>query len=172
MLKTRIFHLTLAVVVAFLGLVLFSTTMGAMAAPLSPNTGPKAMPQANNGNMEIRALRAISIPFGITDTLSLSADGSQITVIGHGEGAWPGVFKIEAIVTQDSTQAVAYGQANGHLSGQGVRVQWQTDADVLGDTAFQPETAHVYATATVIDPPNHTTVYQWDKDVTLTTGGY
>jgi hypothetical protein len=88
-------------------------------------------------------------------------------VVGHGAGDWPGVFKVEATVVQTSTQAVAYGEARGHLSGVGVPVTWQTAADALGGDALAAGSAHVYAKATVVDPPGRTTIYEWDKEVTL-----
>jgi hypothetical protein len=88
-------------------------------------------------------------------------------VVGHGAGDWPGVFKVEATVVQTSTQAVAYGEARGHLSGVGVPVTWQTAADALGGDALAAGSAQVYAKATVVDPPGRTTIYEWDKEVTL-----
>jgi hypothetical protein len=169
--KTRVFRLAIAVVVALLGVVLLGAFMSNTAA-LLPGPGVAQASLSHTDDVRvIRAARAISVPFGITDTLSLSEDGRQIVVAGHGAGAWPGVFKVEATVVQSSTEAVAYGEARGHLSGEGVAIKWQTTADALGEETFTAQSAHVYAKATVVDPPGRTTIYEWDKEVTLQTDG-
>jgi hypothetical protein len=168
--RTRVFHLAIAIVVALLGVFLLSTFMRG-AAPLSGPSVARASLDHTQDVQVIRAARAISVPFGIQDTLSLSSDGHQVIVAGHGAGDWPGLFKVEATVVQSSTQAVAYGEARGHLSGQGVAVTWQTTADIVGSEPLTAQSAHVYAKATVFDPPGRTIIYEWDKEVTLQTDG-
>ena len=168
--RTQVFHVTVAIVFALLGVVLLGTFLNSAAASLpGPDVARDGLSHAEDVRL-IRAARAISIPFDITDTLFLSEDGSDVLVSGHGEGAWPGVFEVEVTIVQSSTQAVAYGEVRSHLSGEGVHVSWRTLAEALGPETFKAQSAHVYAKATVFDPPGRTTIYKWDKDVTLQAG--
>lgn len=166
----QVLHVATAVIVALLGVLLLGTFLDSATASLaSPNVAREGLSQAKDVDL-IQAAPAISIPFDITDTLPLGEDGREVLVTGHGEGAWPGVFEVEVTIIQGSTQAVAYGEARGHLSGEGVRVKWRTLAEALGSEPFKAQSAHVYAKATVFDPPGRTTVYEWDKEVILQAG--
>jgi hypothetical protein len=167
---TQVFHVATAVIVALLGVLLLGIFLDSATASLaSPNVAREGLSQAEDVDL-IQAAPVISIPFEISDTLYLGEYGREVLVAGHGEGAWPGVFEVEVTIAQSSTKAVAYGEARCHLSGEGVRVSWRTLAEALGPEPFKAQSAHVYAKATVFDPPGRTTVYEWDKEVTLQAG--
>jgi hypothetical protein len=115
----------------------------------------------------VLARRAISIPFGIADSLELSADGQFINVSGHGEcpeGAE--TFKLNVNVSQDVTSAPAIGRTEGACPG-GSTITWSAQAVASGSIAFEQGSALACGRAVIHFDKEGALTFRWCKPVTL-----
>lgn len=115
----------------------------------------------------VLARRAISIPFGIVDSLPLSADGQVIHVSGHGEcPAGAETFKLNVQVSQDSTRAPATGRTEGACPG-GSSITWSAEAVAPGPIAFAQGSALACGQAVIHFDKEGALTFKWCKPVTL-----
>ncbi len=164
--KTRIFRLSIAVVVALIGLILFGA-MVSWAAPAQNAAAEIDMTQNDPRDAVIRARKATTIPFGIDDSLLLSEDGRHIVVTGHGTCQAGGdTYRIRVTVDQDSPSTRAKGHTEGDCE-DGATLSWEAVAQAQGPKIFDEGEAQVCAMAIVFVPRGGAVTQQWCKDVTL-----
>ena len=99
------------------------------------------------GEGELIARRAISIPFGIDDTAQLADEGNLVIVTGHGEceeGAE--TFELRVRVTQGGNQAPAIGATSWSCANAG---HWEVTARTPPPFAFEEGAAEVCPMAIV-----------------------
>lgn len=107
--------------------------------------------------------RAISIPFGIDDSLVLSSGGQVVNVAGHGDCQGGETFRLKVDVTQDSVKGV------GHLEGvcEAGEFPWDLDVDTPGSKTFTAGEALACGHVVVHFDREGAIVHDWCKDVTL-----
>jgi hypothetical protein len=146
---------------------------GALTLLLSMLEGvPAMLPVADVHARELTApaaRRAISIPYGISSALTLTADGSRLLVTGHAvcweEGQ---MFDLHVRVAQSTTKAFAEGHSIDICAG-GTRQQWDAEATVEGADAFEAGSARACAEAVEFAQHGIADEYLWCKDIELTT---
>lgn len=108
--------------------------------------------------------RAISIPFGIDDSLVLSGGAQVVNVEGHGDCQEGETFRLKVDVTQGSIKGVA------HLEGecQTGEFPWALDVNTPGSKSFSPEAARACGHVVVHFDREGAIVHDWCKNVTLT----
>ncbi|HEX6384205.1 MAG TPA: hypothetical protein VF177_06010 [Anaerolineae bacterium] len=162
--KTRILHLGIAVIVALVALMFFGTFVS-LAAPVGPASPGTAAPlAAGKAELDIRARRITSIPFGIDSPLNLSPGGRLVEVTGHAECQEGGeTFKLRVTVTQESTRALAKGRTSDDCDAD----TWAVDAEAVRPSSFVPGDVEVCAMAIVFFPRDGAIVQKWCANVEL-----
>lgn len=148
---------------------LFGTVAGtATAAPVAEtidgpqiNVPAKSLPAPT-------ALRAISIPYGISDILTISVDGGQLLATGHAV-CWDDgqMFDLRVRVAQSTTNAFAEGRSID-ICANGQRQMWDANATAQSIAVFEPGPARACAEATEYGKHGITDEYHWCKDIELT----
>jgi hypothetical protein len=113
------------------------------------------------------ARRAISIPYGISSPLTLTADGTQLSVTGHGvcwdEGQ---MFDLHVRVAQSTTNAFAEGHSVDICAG-GERQLWDAEATTSSAVTFEAGRARACAEAVEFAQHGIADEYRWCKDIKL-----
>ncbi|MEZ4864885.1 MAG: hypothetical protein R3C14_26465 [Caldilineaceae bacterium] len=113
------------------------------------------------------ALRAISIPFGISDVLTISVDGGQLLATGHAVCWEDGqMFDLQVRVAQSTTQAFAVGHSID-ICANGARQLWDATAVAQSVAVFEPGGARACAEATEFGPHGIADEHRWCKDIEL-----
>lgn len=153
----------------------------AFAAPGSETAGSSTTnlepERASAPDASVRALRRISVPFGITDTQQLLSGGSQVRIQGHAE-CWDAsrMFEVRVRLAQSTTNA--FGEAHAiAICDQAVAQQtWTVIAPAEGAASSQAKFAKgaaiACAQATEFGQQGVVDEHAWCKDVTLSTSGY
>jgi hypothetical protein len=133
------------------------------------------MPAAEmQADVQARALaapvrRAISIPYGISDILTISVEGGQLLATGHAvcwdEGQ---MFDLQVRVAQSTTNAFAVGRSVD-ICANGERQMWDATAAAQSIAVFAAGGARACAEATEFGQHGITDEYRWCKDIELAT---
>lgn len=160
------FCLSAGLAIAVMAMVLFGTAIGAVTPgdAASVTTIDNSPPDTSQ---PVRiARRAISIPFGIAENLTLTDGGHGVEVIGHGECEQDeGSFKVRVKIRQDGVPTPAKGETEEDCTGE--EQPWSAQADVEGKFTFHEGEAEACAHAIVFAPGEGAIVHQWCKEVTL-----
>lgn len=157
---------------------LLAVVMVAIFVGLAPPAqGAEADNRAVDGDLdaEVRALKAISIPYGIASPLELSDDGRQIVTTGHGTCLDEGTFDIRVFIIQDTTDAIGMGRTDGDCPTLDPDEEWQWSAETRALTppvsSFETGQARACASAEVraVEQSGAVTTITkwWCKEVTL-----
>ncbi len=162
--RNSFFHLLTTAAIALVAIFLFNAFIS--SAPVQDST-PAIGDLYTTGRVKAApVLRAISIPFGISDELSLTEDGSLL-ITGHGvcwdEGR---MFDLHVRVAQSTTNAFGVGQTVDICAG-GERQQWDAEMTTGNRVSFGAGNARACAGATEFALHGIADEYWWCKDVTL-----
>lgn len=164
--RSRLILMGASLAAAAAALVLIITAVQA-AAPASTEANQVDANSAREFRT-IRALRLISIPFGINSPAGLLPTGDGVITSGHGDcPAGSENYKIRVKVSQEGVPAPAVGSTQGSCS-PGERIMWSADALLPGAFAFEPGTAEVCAKAVVQRDQAGAMTFEWCKSVALT----
>jgi hypothetical protein len=123
--------------------------------------------QVSGDGSTILAMRLISIPFGIHDSLAITGNGQIVTVTGWGIcPSGGGDFSIKATISQVSLNGLAVGRSLGTCSGQ-EKVQWSADVNTPGSQTFSAGPAQACGHVVVHREGQGDTVGDWCANVTL-----
>lgn len=147
--------------------------VGALTLLLGSASGAPAGSMPNEAqaaeNPSVQALRAISIPFGISSSLILSNEGRHLHATGHGvcweEGQ---MFDLRVRVAQSTTNAFAEARSIDICDG-GARQTWVSEAETQSRQAFAEGPARACAEAIEYAKHGIGDEYRWCKDVQLST---
>lgn len=119
-------------------------------------------------SLTVMERRAISIPFGISSPLTITADGGQVFVTGHGV-CWDDgqLFDVHVRVAQSSTLAFAEGRSID-VCANGDRQIWDATASAMDQTRFEAGPARACAEAVEFASQGIADEHRWCKDIELT----
>jgi hypothetical protein len=113
----------------------------------------------------IRAVRAISIPFGLESTPHLGTDSKLIFVEGHGGCAAGQIVAVQITITQSTTGALAAGETQEICSGD--LQQWVVMAAAPDPARFAAGPALGCGVARTRFQGKVTDTFEWCRDLTL-----
>lgn len=147
--------------------------LGAMTLLIGENDGTlgaTALAEVQAEELAAPALRAISIPYGISSVLTVTEDGSRLFASGHAV-CWDDgqMFDLQVRVAQSSTGAFAVGQSIDNCAG-GERQMWDAEAAVIGSIGFEVGEARACAEAVEFAKHGIADEYRWCKDILLIRG--
>jgi hypothetical protein len=119
---------------------------------------------------EIQLTRRISIPYGFSTPVNLSAEGKIIGVAGHGGCTEGQQVTIAVTLTQTSTAALATGETQQVCSGD--LQSWDARVMAAADVAFVAEPAQACGIAVTHAGEIATDRFEWCRDVDLVYGAY
>jgi len=144
--------------------------VGALTLLMTPGEGTpgaSAIPGVQAEALNAPARRAISIPFGISSFITVTGDGEQLLVTGHGvcwdEGQ---MFDLRVRVAQSMTNAYAEGRSIDICAG-GDRQMWSAATATGSQEAFASGPARACAEAIEFAKHGIADEYRWCKDIEL-----
>lgn len=165
--KPRIVFIAFSVTASLAAAALFVFLMGQAASAAGGFTiGHTRDAAAGQDGSALAVSRAISIPFGIDDSLQISAGGQIVTVTGHGDCQGGETFRVTVKVTQDALD----GLAVGHIEGDCATVEtggWSVQVDTPGSKTFTEGPALACGRVVVHFDREGAIVHDWCKEVTL-----
>ena len=155
------------VAIALIGALTVLFGMMQETATAAPVAAPQADLQAHELALPID--RAISIPFGISDILTVSVDGGQLLATGHAVCWTDGqMFDLRVRVAQSTTNAFAEGRSID-ICANGQRQMWDANAATQSIALFEAGGARACAEATEYGWNGIADEHRWCKDVELAT---
>ncbi|HBY96680.1 MAG: hypothetical protein M5U01_20775 [Ardenticatenaceae bacterium] len=165
------FGTALGVALAALGLLAVSIALAAptensIAASGSQDSAHRAgfVVEGHRTGPVIYARRRISIPFGISEDLSLIAEGRAVVVTGHVGCTGEQSFELRVMVKQQGTPTVV---GHGTTQGSCTDSSWEAIATAEGQASFETGEARVCGEARVPNLNGRTVTRHWCKDVQL-----
>ncbi len=144
-------------------------TLGMFAIPRSwaaTDTATSTPPMASDAGFDLapQAVRAISIPFGVESTLSLSNDSRRIQVVGHAECPEEMArFTVQAVAVQDAPGSYGTSPLTDEFTcqtGEGEQ-SWETVIAAQDTTTFVEGDAWVCVTSFFFPTEGETGVFRW-----------
>ena len=162
--QRREVRLAVGVLLGIGALLVLGVAVGS-AAPTAGTAvaGPNLQPVAETNSGSLQARRLISVPFGISPTLTLFAERNGVEVTGHGVCTSNGTVDIQVFVDQDLTHARAMGWRQWDCPKQ-TGWNWTVHADVIGPWAMAPSDGQVCAIAVVRPESGPTQTFRWCRD--------
>jgi len=162
--KSRILFVALSLIAGIAAIGLLFATADYTGSAVSPFTF--ANKAATRDGSAIRVSRAFTIPYGIEDTLKISADGQFVTVTGHGDCVGGESFRLRATLRQDSFNGLAIGHTEGLCSSDGL-VEWSAQVNTPGSKTFSAGPALACGHVVVNFDHQGAISHDWCKSVTL-----
>ena len=169
--KTYLLRISIAVAAALVALLLFGTAAVLLGrvqhtATAAPATAPAVAAPASALPAPM-ALRAISVPFGISDILTVSVDGGQLLATGHAVCWEDGqMFDLRVRVAQSTTNAFAEARTID-ICANGQRQMWDAAAATQSIDLFAAGGARACAEATEFGQHGIVDEHRWCKDIEL-----